>query len=62
MPPDPKECLLCDVFRRCAVETHPTQIGENPALMRHHDPAERTMVTLGGLTDVRVMVQCVPQI
>src|SRR6476659_873250 len=61
MPPDPKECLLCDVFRRCAVQAHPSQIGEDPALMHHHDPAERQMVALGGLADVRVTVQGVAQ-
>src|SRR5215831_11592814 len=57
MPPDPKESLLCDVFRRCAVQAHPSQIGEEPVLMGHHDPTERQMVTLGGFADVRVTVQ-----
>jgi hypothetical protein len=57
MPPDPKECLLCDVFRHGAVQAHPSQIGENAVLMCGHDPAERQMVTSGGLADVRVTVQ-----
>src|SRR5262249_7545338 len=57
MPPDPKECLLCDVFRRCTVQAHPSQVGEDPVLMRHHDSPERQMVALGGLADVRVTVQ-----
>src|SRR5215475_13194136 len=57
MPPDPKERLLSDVFRRPAIDAHPSQIGEDPILVRHHDPAERLMVTLGGLADVCVTVQ-----
>src|SRR5215470_617265 len=57
MPPNPKECLLRDVFRGCTVQAHPSQVGEDPVLMRHHDPTERQMVALGGLADIRVTVQ-----
>src|ERR1700704_6529905 len=57
MPPDPKECLLCNVFCHRAVQAHPSQIGEDPVLMRDHDPLERLMVTPGALADVRVTVQ-----
>src|SRR5436309_14446163 len=59
MPPDPKECLLCDVFRHRAVQAHPPEICENAVLMRDHDPAECEMVAAGGLADVAVTVQTI---